>query len=127
MNEEEDRLEFTNNTTWTFTAETSAIERAKVVLEEPVLTGGSRYSGITGKVSEVSPTSLKPRVAEIEKGIGLSKRKYSTMQRTKPEAVIPGDPKRERIGDRLIRRYKGTNKPDGAWLEVWQKTLQREI
>ena len=71
LNEEEDRLEF-NNTTWTFTAEERARERAKVVLEEPVLTGGSSSSGTTGKVPEVSPTSVKARVAEIEKRIRKS-------------------------------------------------------
>ena len=49
LNEEGDRLEFTNNTTWTFTAEERARERAKAVLEEPVLTGGSSSSGSTGQ------------------------------------------------------------------------------
>ena len=75
LNEEEDRLEFTNETTWTFTAEERERERHKVLLEEPVLNGGSSSSGTTGGVSEVSPTSVKARVAEIEKSIGLSKRK----------------------------------------------------
>ena len=66
LNEEEDRLEFTNNTTWTFTAEERARERDKVMLEESVLTGGSSSSSTTGRASEVSPTSVKARVAEIE-------------------------------------------------------------
>ena len=66
LNEEGDRLEFTNNTTWTFGAEERAREIYKVILEEPVLTGGSRSSGTTGRVSEVSPTSVTARVAEIE-------------------------------------------------------------
>ena len=110
LNEEEDRLEFTKNTTWTFTAEERARERDKVLLEEPVLTGGSSSSGTTGEVSEVSPTPVKARVAEIEKSIGLSKRKYTPMPRPKPEDVLPDDPKWERIGDRAIRRYKGTDK-----------------
>ena len=48
------------------------------------------------------------------------------MQRLKPEEVLPGDPKWERIGDRVIRRYKGTNKPEGVWPEVWQKTSHNE-
>ena len=56
LNEEEDRFEFTNNTTWTFTAEGRARERDKVMLEEPVLTGGCSSSGTTGRVSDVSPT-----------------------------------------------------------------------
>ena len=113
LNGEEDRLEFTtNNMTWTFTAR--ARENANVSLEEPVLNGGSSSSGATRKVSEVSPTSVKARVAEIEKNIGFSKRKYTPMQRPKPEDVFPGDPKWERIGDRVIRRYKGTNKPEGG-------------
>ena len=34
--------------------------------------------------------------------------------RPKPEDVFPGDPKWERIGERVIRRYKGTNKPEGV-------------
>ena len=63
LNEEMNRFEFTNNTTWTLTAE----GRAKVLLEEPVLTGGSSSSGTTGGVSEVSPTSVKARVENIEK------------------------------------------------------------
>ena len=106
-------------------------ERKTVSLDEPVLTGGSSSSGTTGEVSEVSPTSVKARVAEIEKSIvqksiGLSKRKYTPMQRLKPEDVLPGDPKWEQIGDRVIRRYKGTNKPDGVWPEVWQGTSHKE-
>ena len=52
-----------------------------------VLTGGSSSSGTTGGVSEVSPISVKARVAEIEKGIGLSKRKYTPMPGPKPEDV----------------------------------------
>ena len=48
------------------------------------------------------------------------------MQRPKPEDVVPGDPKWERIGDRVIRRYKGTNKPEGIWPEVWQGTSHKE-
>ena len=48
------------------------------------------------------------------------------MQRPKPEDVLPGGPKWERIGDRVIRRYKGTNKPEGVWPEVWQKTSHNE-
>ena len=137
LNKEEDHLEFTNETTWTFTDE----ERKRVkdnnkdTLEEPVLTGGSSSSGTTSKVLEDSPTSVKNRVAEIEKAIektktqkniGLTRRKYTPMQRPKPEEVLPGDPKWERIGDRVIRRYKGTNKPEGVWPEVWQKTSHNE-
>ena len=84
-----------------------------------------------GKVSEVSPTSVKARVAEIEKSIiqksiGLSKRKYTPMQRLKPEDALPGDPKWERIGDRAIRRYKGTDEPEGVWPEVWQGISHKE-
>ena len=59
LKEEEDRTESTNDTTWTFTAEA----RNKVLLEEPVLTGGSSSSGTTGGVPEASPTSVKARVA----------------------------------------------------------------
>ena len=36
LNEEEDRFEFANNTTWTLTAEERARERAKALLEKPV-------------------------------------------------------------------------------------------
>ena len=122
LNEEEDRLEFTNNTTWTFTAEERARERDKVMLEESVLTGGSSSSSTTGRASEVSPTSVKARVAEIEKSIGLSKRKYTPMPRPKPEDVLPDDPKCERV----IRRYKGTNKPEGVWPEVWRGIAHKE-
>ena len=67
VNKEEDHLEFTNNTTWTFTAEDRTKENNTASLEEPVLTGGSSSSGTTGNVSEVSPTPVKARVAEIEK------------------------------------------------------------
>ena len=48
------------------------------------------------------------------------------MQRPKLEDVLPGDPKWERIDDRVIRRYKGTNKPEGVWLEVWRGTSHKE-
>ena len=48
------------------------------------------------------------------------------MQRPKPEDVLPGDPKWERIGGRVIRRYQGTNKPEGVWPEVWQGTSHKE-
>ena len=68
LNKEEDHLEFTNNTTWTFIEERKIIKN-EVSLEEPVLTGGSSSSGTTGEVSEVSPTSVKARLAEIEKSI----------------------------------------------------------
>ena len=118
LNEEMNRFKFMNNTTWTLTVEGRAKERAKVLLEEPILTGGSSSSGTTGGISEASPTSVKARIENIEKSIGLSKRKYTPMPRPKPEDVLPGDPKRERIGDRVIRRYKGTNKPEGVWPEV---------
>ena len=99
-------------------------------MEEPVLTGGSSSSGTTGKVSEVSPTSVKARVAEteksiIQKSIGPSK-KYTPMQRPKPEDILPGDPAWERVGDRVIRRYKGTNTPEGVWPEVWQGISHKE-
>ena len=72
LNKEEDHLEFTNETTWTFTEE----ERKRVnnsnkniTLEEPIPTGGSSSSGTTGEVLEVSPTSVKKRVAAIEQAI----------------------------------------------------------
>ena len=29
---------------------------------------------------------------------------------------------REVIGDRVIRRTKGSNRPEGVWPEVWQVT-----
>ena len=51
LNEEEDRLEFTNDTIWTFAAEGREREINKVLLEEPVLTGGSSSSGTTGGAS----------------------------------------------------------------------------
>ena len=126
LNEEEDRFEFTNDTTWTVIAEERERERNKVLLEEPVLTGGSSSSGTTGGVSEVSPTSVKARVAEIAKSISLSKRKYTPMPRPKPEDVPPDGSKWERIGDRVVRRYKGTNKPEGVWPEVWRGTSHKE-
>ena len=117
-----DRFEFTENKTWTFIAE----EKVKVLLEEPVLTGGSSSSGTTGGISEASPTLIKARVGNIEKSIGLSRRKYTPMTRPKPEDVFPGDPKWERIGHRVIRRYKGTNKAEGVWPEIWRGTSQRK-
>ena len=131
LNKEEDHLEFTNNTTWTFTEEVRKKVNNEVSLEEPILTGGSRSSGTAGVVSEDSPTSVKARVAAIEKNIvqksiGLGRRKYTPMQRPKPQDVLPGDPEWERIGDRVIRRYKGTNKSEGVWPEVWQKTSHNE-
>ena len=117
LNKEEDHLEFINNTTWTLTDEERKRVNNETSLEEPILTGGSSSSGTTGIVSEDSPTSVKDRVAAIEKSIvqksiGLSRGKYTPMQRPKPEDVLPGDPKWERIGDRVIRIYKGTNKPE---------------
>ena len=65
-------------------------------------------------VSEASPTSVKARVGNIEKSIGLNGRKCTPKLRPKPEDVLPGDPKWERIGERVVRRYKGTNKPEGV-------------
>ena len=51
---EMDRFDVTKNETWTSTAE----ERAKVWLEEPVLTGGSSSSGTTGGVRIRSFTNI---------------------------------------------------------------------
>ena len=45
--------------------------------------------------------------------IGLN-RQNKPRCKLKPGDVFPGDPKWERIGDRVIRRYKGTNKPEGV-------------
>ena len=109
LNKEEDHLEFTNETTWTFTEDERKRVNNKTSLEEPIPTGGSSSSGTTGVVSEDSPTSVKARIAAIEKSIvqksiGLGRREYTPMQRPKPEDVPPGDPKWERIGDRVIRR-----------------------
>ena len=59
------------------------------------------------------------------KRVGLSKRKYTPMPRPKPEDVPPDDHKWERIGDRVIRRYKGTKKL-GVWPEVWRGTSHKE-
>ena len=64
LNEEKDRPEFIHDTTWTFTAEERERERNKVLLEGPVLTGGSSSSGTTSGLSEIPPTSVKARVAE---------------------------------------------------------------
>ena len=69
LNKEEDHLEFTNNTTWTFTEEERKRVNNETSLEEPILTGGSSSSGTTGIASEDSPTSVKARVAAIEKSI----------------------------------------------------------
>ena len=89
LDAEMDRFEFTQNKTWTLTAE----ERAKVSLEEPVLTGGSSSSGTTSGISDASPTSVKARVENIDKSIGFNRRKYTPMTRPKPEDVFSGDPK----------------------------------
>ena len=43
-----------------------------------------------------------------------------------PGDVTPGDPKWEVIGDRVIRKYKGSNRPAGIWPEVWQLTPHKE-
>ena len=90
-----------------------------------MLTGGSSSSGITSEALEDSPTTVKARVEVIEKSIGLG-RKNKPRDTPKPEDILPGDPKWERIGDRVIRRYKNTNKPDGVWPEVWQRTSHKE-
>ena len=119
--EEMDRLEFTKNEAWTITAE----ERANILLEEPVLTGGSSSSGTTGGGIEASPTSAKARVETIERSLGFN-RQNKPRYKPKPEDVLPGDPKWERIGDRVIRRYKGNNKPEGVWPEVWRGTSHKE-
>ena len=57
-------------------------------------------------VLEDSPTTVKARVEVIEKSIGLG-RKNKPRNTPKPEDVLPGDPKWERIGDRVIRICKG--------------------
>ena len=116
------RFESTKNETWTLTAE----EKAKVLLEEPVFTGCSSSSGTTGGVSEASPTSVQARVENIEKSIGLNRQKNKPRPRPKPEDVLLGDPKWERIGECVIRRYKGTNKPEGVWPETWRMTSHKE-
>ena len=72
------------NTTWTLTAEERATERAKLLLEEPVFTGGSSSSGTTGGVTEASPTSVKARVENIEKSVGLRRRKIRLYQGQNP-------------------------------------------
>ena len=117
-----DRFEFTKTETWNLIAE----GRAKVLLEEPVLTGGSSSSGTTGGASEASPTSVKARVENIEKSIGRNRQKNKPRLRLKPEDVLPGDPKWERIGERVIRRYKGTTTPEGVWPETWRMTSHKE-
>ena len=43
-----------------------------------------------------------------------------------PGEVAPGDPKWEVIGDRVIRKYKGSDRPAGIWPEVWQLTPHKE-
>ena len=122
LDAEMDRFEFIKNETWTLTAE----ERAEVLWEEPVVTGGSSSSGATSGVSEASPTSVKARVENIEKSIGLNRQKNKPRSRPKPEDVLPGDPKWERIGERVVRRYKGTSKPEGVWPETWRMSSHRE-
>ena len=121
LNAEMDRFEFTKNETWTLTTE----ERAKVLLEEPVLTGGSSSSGTTSGVSEASPTSVKARIDDTEKSLGLN-RQNKPRFRLKPEDVLPGGPKWERTGERVIRRYTGTDKPVGVWPEAWRMTSHKE-
>ena len=117
-----DRLEFTKDfkdKAWTITAE----ERASILLEEPLFTGGSSSSGTTGESIEASSTFVKARVETIEKSIGLNRQnKY----KPKPEDVLPGDPRWERIGDRVVRRYKGTSKPEGVWPEVRRGISHKE-
>ena len=68
---------------------------------------------------------LRPELLKLKR-VGLSKRKYTPMPRPKPEDVPPDDPKWEGIGDRVIRRYKGTDKPEGVWPEVWRGTSHKE-
>ena len=84
LHKEEDHLEFTNNTTWTFTEEERKIINNEVSLEEPVLTGGSSSSGTTGVASEGSPTSVKARVAAIEKSIV-----QKSIRRSRQEEIYP--------------------------------------
>ena len=84
------------------------------MLKEPISTGGSSSSGTTGKDIEASSTSVKTRVENIERNV--------IGNRPDPEEVLPDDPKWERIGDRVIRRTKGSNRPEGVWPEVWQMT-----
>ena len=45
---------------------------------------------------------------------------------TSTRRCAPDGPKWERIGDRVVRRYKGTNKPEGVWPEVWRGTSHKE-
>ena len=89
-------------------------ESDKKMLNEPVLTGGSSSSRSAGKFTEASSTSVKARIENIERNI--------VGNRPNPEDVVPEDPKWERIGARVIRRTKGTNRPEGVWPEVWQMT-----
>ena len=77
-------------------------------------------------VSEASSTSVKARVENIEKSIGLNRRKCTPKLRPKLEDALPGGPKWERIGERVIRRYMGINKPEGVWPEVWRGTSHKE-
>ena len=121
LDEEMDRLEFTKDKAWTFTAE----ERANILLEEPVLTGGSSSSGTTGGGIQASSTSVKARVETIGRSLGLN-RQNKPRHRPQPEDGLPGDPKWERIGDRVIRRYTGTNEPEGVWPEVWRGISHKE-
>ena len=59
LNKEEEHLEFTNETTWTFTEEERKGVNNRTSLEEPIHTGGSSSSGTTGEVLEDSPASVK--------------------------------------------------------------------
>ena len=84
LDKEEDHLEFTNNTTWTFTEEERKRIDNEVSLEEPILTGGSSSSGTAGILSEDSPTN-------ISKGQSCSNRKeYCPKEyRSRQEEIYP--------------------------------------
>ena len=63
LDEEMDRFGFTKDKAWTITDE----ERASILLEEPVPTGGSSSSGTASGVTEASPTPVKARAENFER------------------------------------------------------------
>ena len=88
---------------------------ATIPSEEPVRIGGSGMSGSVRVARDDPPTSNPNKV----EGKGIKSAKTSIPL---PGEVEPGDPKWEVIGDRAIRKYKGSNRPSGIWPEVWQLT-----
>ena len=91
LNEEEDRLEFINNTTW-LSLRTKEQKIIKFRWKNQYLPEAAALAEPLEKYQKFHQHQLRPELQKLKrvsfKRVGLGKRKYTPMQRPKPEDVI---------------------------------------